>query len=132
MRKFLLAVALVSVMAAVGASTASAASRSGSVAGIGRYGCDNLSTTAHYIYYNCTVGDTGCDGHDVYLQYRLYTSAGTTDWARLTPSVTGGCGSSRWMTGNKWQATTINYGQVRICQNDVGWDTCGGMSASFQ
>ena len=132
MRKTLLALAVASALTLAAAPTASAASRSGSAAGIGRYTCDKLSTTDHHIYFSCTVGDTGCDGHAVYLQYRLYTQAGTTDWARLTQSVTGGCGSSRWMTGSKWNGIVVNYGQVRVCQEDAFWDTCGGTSGSFQ
>jgi hypothetical protein len=77
------------------------------------------------------VRDTACDGHDVYLQVRGSSSSWTTDWGRMTKDTPGGCNTSAEYRGDTWFLTAIDRGQVRICQNDFAWDTCGGATDWF-
>lgn len=82
------------------------------------------SSFTHLSPISMSVRDTACDGHDVYVQFKVYYTPGNY-WKSQQRRNTSNCNSIV-----TWSNLYLNddngiYGlQLRVCVDDWGSDTC--------
>jgi len=70
-----------------------------------------------------SVKDTKCDGHDVYIQFRVYYPGGS--WLSTERRNTTNCNTTTSWTGLYINdARTIRGVRLHVCVDDWGGDTC--------
>lgn len=109
----------------LGSPSAWAATANLTASGTGVTGTGSVTWTSstHASPVSLTAKDTACDGHDVYVQYKVYRPGGT--WYSTERRNTTNCG-----TTTSWSGLYLNDERgivgVRLhaCVDDWGGDTC--------